>query len=120
MMLATALGKMIDKTECLIFLKTPNSISTSDIEEPETHSPWLLYELGLASIIRRENLRRRKLMNLTESKTAGTLAKYRLTKELEALHRISPLTLRHWRIHHLPNAAGHALDTLYELTNPND
>ena len=117
MMLATALGKMIDKAECLIFINTPNSINTSDIEEPETHSPWLLFELGLASIIKRENLRRKGLRVFSESKTAEDLAiKYTLTKELEKLHPVTTSTLRTWRAHHQESPTEHALDTLYELT----
>ena len=120
MMLATALGKMIDKTECLIFLNTPNSISTADIDEPETHSPWLLFELGLASIIRREDLRRSQLTCLSESdKRANDLnVKYKLTKELEKLHPVTTSTLGTWRTRHQQLPADHALDTLYELTKP--
>lgn len=40
MILNTALQKMIDKAECLIFLNTPNSI-TSEESIKSTYSPWI-------------------------------------------------------------------------------
>lgn len=46
MILNTALHKMIDKTECLIFLNTPNSIMIDDvINGMATASPWIYSEL---------------------------------------------------------------------------
>lgn len=54
MMLSTALNNMIDSTECLFFLNTPNSISLSNEitnEQKFTYSPWLYSELTTASIV---------------------------------------------------------------------
>ncbi len=46
MILNTALHKMIDKTECLIFLNTPNSLIIDDvINGTATASPWIYSEL---------------------------------------------------------------------------
>src|SRR5574344_1710135 len=53
MMLNMALMKMIDKTECLFFLNTPNSISLSDIGT-KTLSPWIYSEIGISQIIERK------------------------------------------------------------------
>lgn len=60
MMLSTALNNMIDTTECLFFLNTPNSISLSDEitnEQKFTYSPWLYSELTTASIVEKKNPR---------------------------------------------------------------
>lgn len=53
MMLATALGAMIDNTECLFFLNTPNSI-TSESSIDKTCSPWLFSEIAMTNIVRRK------------------------------------------------------------------
>jgi len=53
-MLTTSLLNMIDNCECLIFLNTPSSISTSDIDEStNTDSPWIFYEIATSKLIRR-------------------------------------------------------------------
>ncbi|EGO2616311.1 TPA: hypothetical protein ACG8UZ_002949, partial [Enterococcus faecium] len=60
MMLSTALNNMIDSTECLFFLNTPNSISLSNEitnEQKFTYSPWLYSELTTASIVEKKNPR---------------------------------------------------------------
>jgi hypothetical protein len=51
MMLATALGYMLDSCECAFFLDTPNSVSREDAIA-KTQSPWIMYELTLMSLIR--------------------------------------------------------------------
>jgi hypothetical protein len=51
MMLATALTKMIDKAECLVFLNTPNSVSTNGIIA-QTYSPWIYHEIATTKTIR--------------------------------------------------------------------
>ena len=53
MMLMTALNKMIDKTECLFFLNTNNSVSLSGIET-KTLSPWIYGEIEISRIIRKQ------------------------------------------------------------------
>ena len=52
MMLATALDKMIDKTECIIFLNASNSISWEAVVN-RTASPWIYHELATTKIIRK-------------------------------------------------------------------
>ncbi len=49
--LSTALSKMISNTECLMFFKTPESISLTDGIEDYTFSPWIYSELQTANII---------------------------------------------------------------------
>lgn len=46
MLLNGALAKMINKTECLFFINTPNSVNAQDVENPsKTASPWIYSEL---------------------------------------------------------------------------
>lgn len=52
MMLASALTMMIDKTETLFFLNTPQSLSADDIVH-ETMSAWIYYELITSKYIRK-------------------------------------------------------------------
>lgn len=51
MMLSTALNDMIDNTECIFFLNTPQSIEISNMEEL-TYSPWIYSEIKAANILR--------------------------------------------------------------------
>jgi hypothetical protein len=57
MMLSAALLKMMDNTECFIFLKSRNSITatTSDMIA-ETKSPWLYAEILMSSLVRKRSL----------------------------------------------------------------
>ena len=57
MLLNTALQKMIDKTECLFFLNTPNSVNLDTISrETETFSPWIYGELEFSRMVRHKTL----------------------------------------------------------------
>ena len=45
-----ALAKMINNTECLIFVNTPNSIKSQDVKDKsKTASPWIYSELLMAT-----------------------------------------------------------------------
>lgn len=54
MILYTALMKMIDNTECLMFINTPLSLKWSDMisERAATESPWIYGELLASKLIR--------------------------------------------------------------------
>ena len=57
MILNTALHKMIDKTECLFFLNTPNSIVIDDvISGTATASPWIYSELMFSRMCSKRKL----------------------------------------------------------------
>ena len=53
MILMNALTKMIDKTECLMFLNTPNSIVLKNEISPKTYSPWIFSEIETSRYIRK-------------------------------------------------------------------
>lgn len=49
--------KMIDRTECLMFVNTPSSVKWSDMisEEAATESPWIYGELLASKLIRNKS-----------------------------------------------------------------
>ena len=54
MILNGALLKMIDNTECLIFLDTPNSLTTEDLSNGITNSCWIYSELLMSGCIEKK------------------------------------------------------------------
>lgn len=57
MILNNALQKMIDKTECLVFLNTPNSLMIDNvIDGSATASPWIYSELTFSRMCRKKKL----------------------------------------------------------------
>lgn len=54
MILNGALHKMIDSTECLIFLNTPNSLRIEDLKNGTTDSCWIYSELLASSMIQKK------------------------------------------------------------------
>lgn len=59
MMLSYALTRMIDRTECVIFIESDKSISVSDSIN-KTNSPWIFHELSTVDTIRQWNERHNK------------------------------------------------------------
>lgn len=53
MILNGALMKMIDRTECLLFIDTPNSIKTKELYNITTDSCWIYNELLMSKYFRR-------------------------------------------------------------------
>lgn len=58
-MLMSALAKMINKTECLFFLDSNQSISVRD-SVLKTRSPWIYNELLISSMIRPQDIKRKQ------------------------------------------------------------
>ena len=59
-MLMSALAKMINKTECLLFLDSDHSI-TARMSVLKTRSPWIYNELLISSMIRPQVIKRKKI-----------------------------------------------------------
>ncbi|WP_314960522.1 hypothetical protein [Hoylesella nanceiensis] len=121
MMLSVALTQMIDKTECLFFLNTPNSIKPDTIIG-QTESPWIYSEIAMSRLIRKKELKEYRDVALMESQRA-------FTRERENIHVSYPLpvdhltaidvnTLLEWKDDYSNSLEPEeiALDTLYELT----
>ena len=126
MMLSTALSMMIDNTECLIFLNTPNSITSNEIIE-KTESPWIFHEIALTNIIRRKYPKEhREPTLLAKSLREAVEARVNIEYELNTtnLTSINESTLRKWiesyQIHKVltsKSKANHPLDILYQITS---
>ncbi|MCZ8145307.1 hypothetical protein [Flavobacterium sp.] len=120
MMLSNSLAEMIDKTECIMFLETPNSVSVHNTIK-HTESPWIYNELFLSSIIRIDEklIRRktktfsttlRKAMNLDED------ARFKYKLDLSHLIDLEDRDLIDWKNNYdtvKTNENIHPLDLLY-------
>lgn len=53
-LLTYALTRMIDMTECFLFLSTPNSVIECREDSLDTYSPWLFHELEMSRVISRQ------------------------------------------------------------------
>lgn len=121
MMLSTALTKMIDKTECLFFLNTPNSIVASEIEE-KTISPWIYSEIETSRMIRINTPRRivRKMFSggafesMNEQKRMNEEIKIKYPINSGHLTRLTREDLNKWKAVQYFSPE-HKLDVLYEL-----
>ena len=118
MMLATALTKMIDKSECLIFLNTPGSVTKKNATST-THSPWLFAELEIARTIRRRCSRKTAKYadrNFSTQLQEGVRVSYDVSSQLAALSSLDADDLTNWKnwLFSLGDAQS-ALDGLYML-----
>lgn len=118
MMLSTALAMMMDKTECVFFLKTPNSITSKDSVEQKTSSPWLYLELSLITLLRRSMPDRQKVIEETifARKAAAAKLEFEYLVELGTLPSLGEDELVRWQ----NSAEGEespaaSLDLLYDL-----
>lgn len=59
MILNSALMKMIDRTECLIFLNTPNSLKIEDLSKEKTSSCWIYSELLMSKCVGKKKIARK-------------------------------------------------------------
>jgi hypothetical protein len=115
MMLSTALSMMIDNTECLFFLNTPNSLTTSGIIN-STLSPWIYSEITMSKLIRKKKLSNYRTENL---RMFSEGAKIQLNESIEYKLDINHLTdinktdLINWYNAYNANKTKHPIDTLY-------
>ena len=118
MMLMTALSKMIDKSECVFFLNTPNSNIAEGIKS-STLSPWIYGEIEISRLIEKKRPPRQytriydhggRIIEIKEQ----LAIKYPLN--LGHFYNLSHEVLLKWDTSALYNAED-ALDKLYKLTN---
>ena len=106
LMLSNALQDMIDETECVFFINTPNSIDIkSNIETEQTSSPWIYDELKTVSIIKRRiPTRFKEYYNQFE---AGKIQMFKPTipnwirnvdDELADLYKLKNKNLHNWKL----------------------
>ena len=125
MMLSTALNTMIDKTECLIFYDTPNSIQSFENKD-KTESPWIYSEIAFSETVRM-NLPARLHRPIAETRQFSKGGKLEvLEKGLKVKYDANTKHLKNIDAEHLVEwynsgkytNAEDALDKLYEITFP--
>lgn len=129
MMLSVALTQMIDNTECLFFLNTPNSITPNTIIN-QTESPWIYSEIATTHLIRRRHFSEYRLKRTVESFSEGGRPTPCIIYNIPIDHLtdIDNRVLNNWKkswltevyTHHKlrqysEDLSVHALDKLYEL-----
>lgn len=121
MMLATALNMMMDRTECIFFLNSPNSIKSYD-DIDKTESPWIYAEIAATHFLRIRIPARRKKLVESMSGFSGTLehmekgAKILHPVDLSHLNKIDLDDMKEWRRSLIQGT--HPLDILYDLHEP--
>lgn len=131
MMLSTALTEMIDKTECIIFFNTPNSISLATelekIKEKDkkhtTISPWIYHELSMTTMLRLVKPMRYEpiLEHFAQESRAKPQIAYDVSKALKEMATLTDDQLRQWESNWTtaPKASPqYALDELYKIVFP--
>lgn len=117
MMLSTALSKMMDISECLFFLNTPNSVIPIH-SITKTESPWLYYEVTISQVLRTNQPKR----HLNESSEVGDLEFDNFDKsfsidhdlDLKHLDPVDSYVLNKW-VNAMQKSKIHPLDCLYKI-----
>lgn len=116
MMLSVALNKMIDKTECIFFLNTPESVSIKDTVQNTTFSPWIYSELFTSEVIRKQELSRYRKGQLEKRamfESSELIIRYDIS--IEHLIELIDVDLLKWRVERLNTSDPNPLDQLYYL-----
>ncbi len=134
-MLSSALSEMIDKTECIIFFDTPNSLVLREEidkvknEEGNTNSPWIYHELSMTNLIGiTPPSRHRMIKEATEDFGSIHLNyvrdqtpdfDYNVSELLKKMIPLNDKILSDWIDIHDPQQSGeYALDELYAICAP--
>jgi hypothetical protein len=113
-MLSTALMMIIDQTECMFFLNTPESINTASVIN-STKSPWIYYEISVSKFVRkREPNRPKGIIKKGIFENAQDLTiQYKL--DMDHLYDISQSHLLDWQRLFMKHNENHPLDLLYGM-----
>lgn len=118
MMLSVALSSIIDKTECLIFLNTPSSISTKSVIQQQTNSPWIYMEVALSQMIRKNPPSRKAIFKESRFEASEKQLDIQYKLDTEHLQKINSNDLENWKVmYNQMKSRAHALDVLYSQNN---
>ncbi len=92
--LNSALMKMIDKTECLIILETPNSIKIRELNSVTTESCWIYSELLMSNCLRRKEPKRAQKHNISNRFNLITDKKPLIVEYRVDTSHMVPITLK--------------------------
>lgn len=121
MLLCYALTRMIERTECFIFIESHNSVTAEDSVEG-TYSPWIFHELATVDTVELKVPER--LMQKAESPMYAIIAesvKLRIKYPLLGrwLIQIDSSILSQWQYSSVQKQQVHPLDILYQkITAP--
>ena len=116
MMLSTAITKMIDSCECLMFLNTPLSISSKDyINGTTTDSPWIYSEIAMTRLIQKKTPGQHRFLSKADSIALDEALKVSYEIDLSHLASLNEKDLLNWRTNCTSKGTA-ALDLLYGLT----
>lgn len=122
MMLSTALVETMNRSECVLFFNTPNSIIMSKElslitrrEYEMTMSPWIFYELTMISKIKRVKPNRKSyiLSHSEYEKRNNVNIQYDVSEIIENIQTINDKQLIEWSSTF--NSYNHPLDDLYRI-----
>lgn len=115
MMLNTALMTKMDDSECVIFINSPNSISTSRVIS-QTESPWIYSELSMTQVLRKKTPQRRILREkryFSKGEVVNESLKIKYDVNLNHLNSIDADSLNNWIEEVTTKDPEKALDAFY-------
>jgi hypothetical protein len=114
MILAVALSKIIDNTECVFFLNTPHSIKPKDTIT-KTFSPWIYYEIVMTHLIRKKTKYKHRLSQTKIERLSEATQKFLVNYDIDLTHLIDInfSDLSKWQTNYKDNKDKHPLDVLY-------
>ncbi|MDF1738632.1 MAG: hypothetical protein P1U86_05695 [Verrucomicrobiales bacterium] len=131
LMLSTALTKMMDRCECIFFLRTPNSIGSKCPEKmvngdpTSTYSPWLFHEIAMMKLLRirtkDQHRSGEKLTELSEGVSKSvSVPSFTYPAELSGIPTLNRRDLIQWESAMAKTAVKriHPLDLLYKTAGP--
>lgn len=120
LMLNSALNNMINKTECLMFLNTPNSTiqMNKSYANEQTLSPWIYSEIMMSNTMQHVTPKRSIHTEKSIQHYAEMNESMEMTHQLEFSDfiNINLFTFIEWKAVKSCRQE-HALDTLYDITN---
>lgn len=126
MMLAVSIAKMIDSTECVMFLNTPNSINWQNELKClksdgnyKTFSPWIYDELAMSSMLQINEPNRYKTNKRRETffEHSELNIEYNVTEYIEQMTKLNLSDLKKWKYASNGIKGEKTLDELYLLNN---
>jgi hypothetical protein len=117
MMLSTALTMMIDKSECVFFLNTPNSLNTEDVIK-RTMSPWIYSEITISRLIQRKKPARYVRVQDSVQKSIESNFSLNLAYSVDTSHfrELTDDEIEEWIEYDF--SGSHPLDVLYKIADP--
>lgn len=119
MMLSTALTMMIDNSECIFFLNTPNSLNTDDVIQ-QTMSPWIYSELAISRLIQKKKPVRGtvRIQDSLQKSIDNFSFDIKYTVDTSHFRELTAEEFQLWTETMEESPDLHPLDVLYRVANP--